>query len=159
MSAPNAKSVVGVISDTHGPLNMSAVEHLKGVDHIVHAGDVVDPSVFVALGAIAPFTAVSGNMDGYDICSRAERTAVVEIGAATIYVLHDLSQIDLDPRAAGFSCVIHGHIHRPDVYWQDDILYLNPGSIGPSRSGRPPTLARLTIDGARLTPKIIEISD
>ncbi|MCP4678244.1 MAG: metallophosphoesterase family protein [Deltaproteobacteria bacterium] len=151
------KLVLGVISDTHGPLTGEAAAALEGVDYIVHAGDVVDPGAVLTLRHIAPTTAVLGNMDGYEVNKELNlsRTAVVELGGVFLYVLHDLSHIDIDPRVAGFAAIIHGHLHRPEIEWKDGVLYLNPGSAGPARSSRKPSVAHLTIEDGRLTPKII----
>jgi putative phosphoesterase len=149
--------VVGVISDTHGPLTVEAASALRGVDHIVHAGDVVDVSVLSALRKIASLTAVRGNMDGYELSEKLARTAVLETGGVSIFVLHDLSKMDLDPVAAGFSIVIHGHTHKPEINRKNGVLYINPGSAGPSRIGRPATLARLIIERGVSAVEILDI--
>jgi putative phosphoesterase len=155
-----SRIVVGVISDTHGPLSAEAARALDGVDRILHAGDVMDPTAVLDLQRIAPTTAVKGNMDGYEVSKALDLspTALVEIGGVFFYVLHDVDYLDLDPVAAGVGAVIHGHLHRAVVAWRDGVLYLNPGSAGPPRSGRPPTVALVTIDNGRLTPQIIELS-
>jgi len=54
---------IGVISDTHGLLRPEALAALRGSDHIIHAGDVGDPEILNQLAAIAPLTAVRGNVD------------------------------------------------------------------------------------------------
>ncbi len=151
------KLVLGVISDTHGPLTGKAAAALAGVNYIVHAGDVVDPEAVMSLRRIAPTTAVLGNMDGYEVNKglNLSRTAVVELGGVSLYILHDLSHIDIDPCVAGFAAVIHGHLHRTEIEWKDGVLYLNPGSAGPARSSRLPSVAHLTIENGHLTPKII----
>jgi len=61
------------------------------------------------------------------------------------YVLHDLSTLDLDPAAAGFRLVVHGHTHRPTVEEKEGVLYLNPGSAGPRRFSLPISLAILSL--------------
>ena len=55
--------LLGVISDTHGLLRPEAVAALRGVNRIIHAGDIGAPEVLTALAAIAPVTAVRGNND------------------------------------------------------------------------------------------------
>ncbi|MCP4600214.1 MAG: metallophosphoesterase family protein [Proteobacteria bacterium] len=151
------KITIGVISDTHGTLSNSATAALQGVDHIVHAGDVVDSNIVYALNLIAPTTAVRGNMDSYETFKDLPRTAVLEFGGVSIYVLHDLTRIDLDPQAAGFSAVIHGHTHHAEIDWRDEVLFLNPGSAGTPRTARPPSIARLTIVDGGLNPEIVEL--
>src|SRR5215470_14562803 len=104
---------VGVISDTHGLVRPEALAALRGVDHIVHAGDIGAPEVLAALTAIAPVTAVRGNNDHGDWTRRLQDTAACEIGGVWLYVLHDVHELDLDPKAGGFAAVIAGHSHRP----------------------------------------------
>src|SRR2546428_9166251 len=119
---------VGVISDTHGLLRAEAVTALRGVDAIVHAGDIGAPDVLERLSAIAPVTAVRGNNDKGAWASRIPQTEVLQVGAAIIYVIHDVSALDLDPGAAGFHAVIAGHSHHPSIELREGVLFINPGS-------------------------------
>lgn len=149
---------MGVISDTHGPLTEEAAAALAGVDHIICAGDLMSPEVLPALQRIARrVTAVRGNMDGREPFRSLPWTAMAEIGGAAFYVLHDVADLDLDPRAAGFAAVVHGHTHRAEIEWQGGVLYLNPGSAGPRRSLRPATIARVVIERETLVPEIVEL--
>ena len=102
-------------------------------------------------------TAVRGNMDGREPTRSLPWTAVAEAGGVSLYVLHDLGDLDLDPRAAGFAAVIHGHTHRAEIEWRDGVLILNPGSAGQPRSLRPATVARIVIEDGELTPEIVEL--
>jgi putative phosphoesterase len=147
---------IGVISDTHGILRPQALEALRGVDRIVHAGDVGKPEVLDALRALAPVTAVRGNVDRGEL-TRLRATRLVEVEGRSIYVLHDLAQLDLDVHAAGIHAVITGHTHRPTVEWEQDVLFLNPGSAGPRRFSLPVSLARITVTEGRLDPEIIHL--
>jgi uncharacterized protein len=148
---------VGVISDTHGLLRPEAVEALTGSELIVHAGDVGDASVLERLRAIAPTTAVRGNIDTSAWARILPMTDVVEAGELRLYVLHDLASLDLDPKAAGFAAVISGHTHRPAADLRDGVLFLNPGSAGPRRFSLPVAVARLEVAGAHLSHRIIEL--
>ena len=148
---------VGVISDTHGLLRPEAIEALRGSELIVHAGDVGKADVLDALRAIAPTVAVRGNVDTGDLAATLPETEVVEVGRTHLYVLHDLSQLDLDPRAAGFAAVIFGHSHRPAAETRDGVLYLNPGSAGPRRFSLPVAVARPLVEGERLSHEIVEL--
>jgi len=149
--------VVGVISDTHGLLRPEAVRALGGVDLIVHAGDIGSPEVMEGLGRLAPVRAVRGNNDR-DAWARAyPTTEVVEIGGVSIYLLHDLADLDLDPRAAGFAVVISGHSHRPRAERRDGVLYLNPGSAGPRRFDLPIGLARLRIEAGVVGHRLVDL--
>jgi putative phosphoesterase len=147
---------IGVISDTHGIARPEALEALRGVDRIIHAGDVGQPEVLDALRAIAPVTAVRGNVDRGEL-ARLRVTRRVEVEGRSLYVIHDLSQLDLDARTAGLHAVVSGHTHRPVVQWEQDVLFLNPGSAGPRRFRLPVSLARITVTGGRLEPEIIHL--
>jgi putative phosphoesterase len=145
---------VGVISDTHGLVRPEALKSLRGVDHIIHAGDVGGPAVLTALAAVAPLTAVRGNNDRGAWAEELQPTAAVEIGGVWLYVLHDLHELDLDPRAAGFAAVIAGHSHRPQVGERDGVLYVNPGSAGPRRFKLPIALAQLRVAAGRVAAEV-----
>ena len=148
---------VGVISDTHGLVRPEALAALAGVERIVHAGDIGAPDVLDALGRIAPVTAVRGNNDRERWAADIPETDVLEIGEVSLYVLHDLHELDLDPRAAGFAAVIAGHSHQPRMEERDGVLYLNPGSAGPRRFKLPISLARLTVTGGRLQAELVTL--
>jgi uncharacterized protein len=148
---------VGVISDTHGLVRPEALAALAGVERIVHAGDIGAPDVLDALGRIAPVTAVRGNNDRERWAADIPETDVLEIGDVSLYVLHDLHELDLDPRAAGFAAVIAGHSHQPRMEERDGVLYLNPGSAGPRRFKLPISLARLTVMGGHLRAELVTL--
>jgi putative phosphoesterase len=142
---------VGVIADTHGLLRPEAVEALRGSDLIVHAGDVGSPDVLGALAQVAPLVAVRGNNDRGPWADALPATDAVEVGGASLYVLHDVHELDLDPRAAGFRVVIAGHSHQPRCEERDGVLFFNPGSAGPRRFRLPVSVGHLAIEGARVT--------
>src|SRR5271165_5239788 len=139
---------IGVISDTHGLLRPEAVAALNGVDHILHAGDVGDPEILDALAAIASLTAIRGNIDRTGRCAALPPTEVVELGRSTIYMLHSLDELDLDPVAAGIGVVVSGHSHQPSIEHRKGVLYLNPGSAGPRRFSLPVSIGFLRVGGA-----------
>ena len=149
--------LLGVISDTHGLLRPEALRALRGVDRIIHAGDVGNREILKALGAIAPVTAVRGNTDWGDWTKGLAGTEVVEVGGASIYVLHDLALLDLSPEGAGFDAVISGHTHLPEVRRSGGVLYLNPGSAGPVRSNKPVSLALVEVSQGVLDPRIVTL--
>jgi putative phosphoesterase len=148
---------VGVISATHGLLRPEAVAALRGVDHILHAGDVGDPEILEVLAAIAPLTAIRGNIDRTGVCARLPPIEVVELDEQTIYMLHSLDDIDLDPVAAGFGIVVSGHSHQPSIERRNGVLYLNPGSAGPRRFSLPVSLAFLRLGGAEPVAEILRL--
>ena len=149
--------MIGVISDTHGLLRDEAGAVLRVSDHIIHAGDVGNTEILDQLRTIAPVTVVRGNIDKGAWAPRLAETEVVELAGASIYVLHDLSQLDLKPEAAGFAAVIYGHSHVPKQEMRGTVLYFNPGSAGPRRFKLPITVGRLVLDAGRLRGEIVEI--
>src|SRR5258708_16751787 len=92
--------ITGVIRDTHGLLRPEALKALRGSRHIIHAGDVGAPEILEELSTIAPLTAARGNVDKGPWALKLGETEVLEVGGASIYVLHDLSPLDLKPNAA-----------------------------------------------------------
>lgn len=148
---------IGVISDTHGLLRPKALAALQGSDLIVHAGDIGSPDVIEALEGLAPVFAVRGNVDREAWARRFARTQVVDVEGLFLYVLHDVTELDLDPVAANLNVVISGHSHRPSVTKDRGILYLNPGSAGHRRFQLSVTVARLTIRRGEADAEIAEL--
>jgi hypothetical protein len=148
---------IGVISDTHGLLRPEAQTALRGVDSILHAGDVGDPAILEALASIAPLTAIRGNIDRIGICAHLPATEIVEIGGSTIYMLHSLNDLDLDPAGAGFGVVISGHSHQPVIERRKGVLYLNPGSAGPRRFSLPVSVGFLRLGGGEPVAEILQL--
>jgi uncharacterized protein len=149
--------IIGVISDTHGLLRPEAFHALHGSQSIIHAGDVGDPEILSQLAAIAPVTAVRGNIDKGAWAKKLPETDVLEIAGLSIYILHNLDKLDLKPEAAGFAAVIYGHSHVPKQETRNGVLYFNPGSAGPKRFKLPVTVGRLTIEGKRVRGEILRI--
>lgn len=137
--------LLGLISDTHGLLRPEALSALQGSDAIIHAGDVGERGILDQLKAVATTYAVRGNVDSERWCESLPHTAVVQLPNISIYVLHNLRELDLNPKASGFQIVISGHTHKPDAHWDEGVLYINPGSAGPRRFSLPICLARLDL--------------
>jgi putative phosphoesterase len=150
--------VVGVVSDTHGLLRPEAVRALEGADVIVHAGDVGRPDVLEDLRTVAPVVAVRGNVDTGAWARDLPVWETVEVGGHVLYVLHDLTDLDLDPAGAGFSAVVSGHTHRPYAETRGGVLYLNPGSIGPRRFTLPVSMAEIRIEDDTLRHRLIDLA-
>ncbi len=150
---------VGVISDTHGHLNAGLVSIFKSVDRIIHTGDIEAPGILEALAQMAPLDAVRGNMDFGNWASPLPREELITIGAVTVYALHDLTRLDLDPEAAGIQVVLSGHTHRPEAFWRGACLYLNPGSASLPRNGQAPSVAILEICGSDVSYRFIALPD
>jgi uncharacterized protein len=149
--------LIGVISDTHALLRPEAIAALHGADHIIHAGDVGSPEILEKLAAIAPVTAVRGNIDRSMWSRKLPKTAVLELGGVSIYVLHDLPQLDLKPKAAGFAAVVSGHSHVPKQEMHDGVLYLNPGSAGPRRFKLPVSVGQLVVEAGSVRGELVTL--
>jgi len=152
-----AKIAIGVISDTHGLLRPEALAALQGSDYIIHAGDIGDPEILTQLAAIAPVTAIRGNVDRDAWARKIPITQVLEVEGVSIYVLHNLAELDLKAGAAGFAAVIYGHSHIPKMEAKNGVLYFNPGSAGPKRFKLPVSVGRLTVSAGKTTAEIIEL--
>ena len=149
---------VGLISDTHNHLRPEAIDFLRGADHILHAGDIIDAAILDELARLAPVTAVRGNNDRGAWADRLNEIEVVALGEVRVCVIHDLSQLDLDLAAAGIDVVVSGHSHKPRVERRRDVLFVNPGSAGPRRFTLPIAAAELAIDGRAVSARIVELS-
>jgi putative phosphoesterase len=150
--------LIGLISDTHGLLRPSALRAMQGAELIIHAGDVGDAAILEALKKIAPVVVVRGNVDTDKWAEVLPDTAIADAGAAQIYVLHDVKQLDLNPAAAGFSMVVSGHSHKPGQTERDGVIYINPGSAGPRRFQLPITVARLDLEKRPWKAEFIDVS-
>jgi uncharacterized protein len=149
--------LVGVISDTHGLLRPEAVAALRGVDRLIHAGDIGAPEVLEGLARIAPVQAIRGNNDAAAWAAHLPDTLTIEIGAVTIHVIHDVKALAAQRLDAAVRVVVSGHSHVPKSYIEAGILYLNPGSAGPRRFRLPVCLAHLHIEHGVANPKVIEL--
>lgn len=146
---------IGIISDTHGLMRPEALDALAGSDHIVHAGDIGRSEVLDALREIAPLTVIRGNIDKW--ADALPDDEVLETDSRLFYVLHDLKELDLDPKAAGFDVVISGHTHKPAIDRKDGVLFVNPGSAGPRRFKLPIAVARLKVSAERIDSEVVEL--
>ena len=147
----------GLLSDTHGLLRPEALEALRGVEHLVHAGDVGTPEVLDTLRARFPLTVVRGNVDRGAWAEALPLTDTVELAGTLVHVLHDVTELDLDPTAAGIQVVVSGHTHRPGIRRQRGVLYVNPGSCGPRRFDLPVTVALLHVSAAGVDAELLPL--
>lgn len=142
---------LGLISDTHGKLRNEVFDHFADVDHILHAGDIGNADILVALAAIAPVAAVWGNTDGVDIRLEVPETASVEVEGRTILVVHGHRLGSPTPEGLRSAhpeadIVVFGHTHKPAFERIETRLFINPGSAGAPRFGLQPSLGLLTLD-------------
>ena len=152
--------VVGLISDTHGLLRASVHEALKGVELILHAGDVGGQEILDELRIIAPVRAVYGNTDPVDDPG-LEQELVVPVGGTTIHVSHGHELGSPTPAkllaAYPHAILVYGHTHRQLVTRAEGRLVVNPGAAGARRFNLEPSVARLTISDDRAEVEIVPI--
>jgi putative phosphoesterase len=148
---------IGILSDTHGLLRPEAEKALRGVHLIVHAGDVGSPEILSKLKTVAPVFAVRGNVDTGPWASELPLTTVVKTGRATLYVLHNLRDLDLRSEATKLDFVISGHTHHAEHTERNGVIYLNPGSAGPRRFHLPVTLALVDLSQKPWRPTLVQL--
>jgi uncharacterized protein len=164
--------IVGVLSDTHGHLYPRVARLLEGVDHIIHAGDVGSRDVLEALRSIAPVLAVRGNCDLEIWADFLPARAEVELEGVRIVVGHITPRAEIARLETGSGrnpiVFVSGHSHIASFEQRGNLLYLNPGSAGPRRFGRPRTIAQLEISAPserepggspRVTAQILSAED
>lgn len=149
---------IGLISDTHGLLRPEAQAFLQGCDHIIHAGDIGSPAILDDLGRIAAVTAVRGNNDRGPWADPLPETAVLRLGEAAICVVHDLTDLIVDPAAEGFQAVVSGHSHQPALAERGGVLYVNPGSAGRRRFRLPVAVGELFVHERKVTARLLELT-
>jgi len=149
---------VALLSDTHGLMRAEARTFAVGCDYIIHGGDIGSAQILDELAAVAPLFAVRGNNDTQEWAAHLPETEMIRIGGAFVYVIHDLSQLDIEPHAAGVQVIVSGHSHKPLVEERDGILYVNPGSCGPRRFKLPISVGELVVAGAQVRARTIELA-
>ena len=153
--------VVGLISDTHGVIRPGVHDALKGVELILHAGDVGGQEILDELALIAPVRAVFGNTDPPGHPGLAERIDM-EVGGVHLHVSHGHEVGSPTPAKLAerynADVVIYGHTHRQMVSELDGRLFVNPGAAGPRRFNLVPSVARLAIVNGRAEVEIIGVA-
>ena len=151
------KGIIGVISDTHGLVRPEAIAALKGVELIIHGGDIGKVEVLLSLSSIAPVCAIRGNNDRDSWAQKLPDVLKLQINGVRLQVIHDVNELESDPSAAGIHAVISGHSHKPSVIERDGVLFINPGSAGPRRFKLPVTVARIDIHRGSLSSEILAL--
>ncbi|GFO70473.1 phosphoesterase [Geomonas limicola] len=149
--------LIGVISDTHGLLRPEALRILRGVNHIIHAGDIGTPEVIYALRAVAPVTAVRGNVDRGAWVAEFPQRQQITLEGVRLLILHDRHELLEQPADPEVRVIVTGHSHRALVETRDGVLYLNPGSAGPRRFRLPVSVALLTLQHGELRAEIVDL--
>ena len=137
--------MIGLISDTHGLLRKEVVENLNDCNLIIHAGDIGKYEVIENLSKICNVEFIRGNCDKDKNIAKEDR--VIEIYNKRIYLIHDISKVNINLKEENIDIVVYGHSHKSNIYEDNGILYINPGSVGPKRFKLPISMAKLKILG------------
>jgi len=147
---------IGIISDTHKLIRPEALNALAGVDAIIHAGDIGDEKVLHALEAIAPLTAIRGNIDTQAWCRDLPDTRQFTLGGFNFLLTHNIKLLDIEQYPTP-NILIYGHSHKPEIRQEAQTLYFNPGSAGPRRFKLPICLGLLHLSNEKIQPEIIHL--
>ena len=154
--------VIGLISDTHGLVRASVHRALKGVELILHAGDVGGDEILDELALIAPTLAVYGNTDA-PIDPRLAASIDREIGGLRVHVSHghELGSPTPEKLLERYSAdvIVYGHTHKQLVVRAGERLVVNPGAAGARRFKLEPSVARLTIVGGVAEVELVPLTD
>jgi putative phosphoesterase len=143
---------LGVISDTHGLLRPAVFDVFREVDHILHGGDVGRPEILVELEALAPVTAVYGNVDGHELRARLPQVRELELDGCAIVVTHGdqfghPTPAKLHAAFPRADVIVFGHTHRPLLELVDrTVTVMNPGGAGPRRFGLRPSVGIMELE-------------
>lgn len=156
---------IGVIADTHVPVRArhlpeEVFTYFKGVDLILHAGDIIDRVVLDDLLSLAPVRAVRGNCDPPLVFDghRLPRQRLVEIAGWRIGLIHgdgsrrtvEQAWHELTTAYQDLDAVVFGHSHQPYVERRDGVLLFNPGSAADRRRQPQCSVGIITVGEGRL---------
>lgn len=151
---------LGLISDTHGFLDPKLTRIFRGVDHILHAGDIGPDHLIAELEAIAPVTAVLGNNDNSPCFPM---TQVVAVGELKFLVHHIVSPRTLTEELKERisrekpDVVLFGHSHKQFCERIDGVQFINPGYAGKPRFSQERSVALLEADGKAMQVKFVTL--
>ncbi|MGM9998148.1 MAG: metallophosphoesterase family protein [Candidatus Bruticola sp.] len=148
---------IALISDIHGRIEPAVLDHLQDCDYIVCAGDTESPAILAELEAIAPLTVVRGNCDWRPWADDLPKDAVLKAGELNIYVIHNIDCLSFNPNPNKIDVVVYGHTHRYKQYYENDVLYINPGSVSEPRGGQYPHMYILEAEGKKIYVKSIDV--
>ena len=146
---------LGIITDTHIPQRIKTLpprvfDVFRGVDRILHAGDINSRRVLDQLAHIAPVEAVAGNADLFKHSLPLVR--LVEVEGRRIGLVHghggwlrylrskvrdqfgynEETYLNIVHRSFGqVDAIVFGHIHRFYCATRSGVLLFNPGPIAP----------------------------
>jgi hypothetical protein len=155
---------IGLIADTHGILEARVLEIFRGVERILHAGDVGGEEILEDLSRVAPVTAVRGNTDVSPVADRLRDVEVASLAGRRFLLTHQVGR----PGAPGTELrrlvaehqaevVVFGHTHAPFDRIVDGVRYLNPGGSGPRRFRLPRTVAVLDLTAEGVDTRFVDL--
>ncbi|NLJ56000.1 MAG: metallophosphoesterase family protein [Firmicutes bacterium] len=162
--------LIGLVADTHVPTRATALPAqlftlFRGVDLILHAGDLVVASILNELGALAPVEAVAGNMDPAGLKAKLGLKKIICLGEVSLGLIHGTGLPRGKPapilqcfQGCNIQGLIFGHSHVPLWGYTAGILTINPGSATDPRAGNRPSCALLRVEGRQLQGEILELS-
>ena len=156
---------IGLISDTHGHLPADVFKVFRDVDLIMHAGDIGDIAVIKELEAIAPVSAIYGNIDTWPIVSSYPIMQTTKIESYIFYLIHDIVNVkhfrfELFKKNISPDIVVYGHTHIPSHKYYQNILFINPGSASRPKANKKGSVATLilTKNKSLCIPECFDIS-
>ena len=158
---------VGIISDTHisAPnrgVPPALMDHLRGSELILHAGDLVVLDVIESLREVAPVEAVAGNMDDAEVKKTLPSKKIIPVEKILIGLIHGwgapwgLPERVLDQFPEDVAVVVFGHSHRPEQLRMGQTLLFNPGSALKTSFSRHRSYGILTVEGDRVRGEIFQ---
>ena len=139
--------LIGILSDTHGLLRQEVIDGLKGVDMIIHAGDIDDQSVIEKLNDLSSsLTVVRGNADK-EWAEHLPQEVWLEILGNKIFVIHNKGKISCDVGDADI--IIYGHSHKYSLVDKEGQILFNPGCCGKRKKDQEVSFAILEIRGKK----------
>ncbi len=160
---------IGVISDTHIPsvtdkLPERVFAEFRGVDMILHAGDIVSLAVLESLASLSKVIAVCGNMDHLDVCAELPHKTIVEAGDFKIGLTHGfgspgslLDWVKKQFEGDEVDAIVFGHSHHSFNEVIDGVLFFNPGTATDHRFSRELSIGMLEVDDSGIKGRIIEL--
>lgn len=146
--------LVGLISDTHGYIDARTLDAFRGVEAILHAGDVGSSMVLERLRCLASVSAVRGNMDSRHDTASLPTHLDLSLEGCLIHLVHRLEDARPGPDT---DVVVFGHTHRPAVERRGRVLYVNPGTAAARGFREEATVALLRIEGGQPQVEVVSL--
>jgi putative phosphoesterase len=155
---PGTRSNLGQLWGDTLPLQIS--EAFRGVDLILHAGDIYTLPVLEELEKVAPVLAAEGDDDPFEIVNdkRVKSKHILNIEGITIGLAHQFEAWDLGKQEDLPDVIVFGHLHKPSLERRNGVLWVNPGSpTFPNYRYELGTIALLTVNNGKAEAQIIKL--